>query len=489
MSVQQKAQPFTTLAAPEIDYSRKWLVMSAVAMGIFLATIDSSIVNVAMPTLQSALNATFAAVQWVVLSYLLAMTILLLIVGRLADMRGKKPLFALGYAVFTIGSVLCGLSPTIYWLIAARVVQGIGGALFLALGMAIVTEAFPPQERGRALGITGSIVSLGVVLGPTLGGFLLESFSWHWIFFVNLPVGIVGWLMVQRFLPDSKPGGAQRFDFGGAATLSISLLLLLLGLTIGQNEGFTAPSVLLLIGASIVLLVIFLRIEVRHPQPVVDLQLFRSRLFSVNLVTGLATFITIAGTFILMPFYLENVLGYDVRQVGLMLAVFPIALGISAPISGSLSDRYGTRPISVLGLISLVIGYAVMSTLTESTTAVGYMLRAIPLGVGMGLFQSPNNSAIMGAAPRERYGVASGLLAVTRTLGQTVGIAILGAFWAARVFAFEGAILDAGATAASPAAQVAGLQNTFLINSALIAIALLIALWAWRGERRMKDEG
>jgi len=222
---------------------------------------------------------------------------------------------------------------------------------------------------------------------------------------------------------------------------------------------------------------------------VIDLRLFRNRLFSVNLFTGLTTFITIAGTFMMMPFYLENVLNYEIRQVGLLLAVFPISLGLSAPLSGSLSDRYGTRLISVLGLLTLAVGYVLLSTLSETTTAVQFMLISIPLGAGMGLFQSPNNSAIMGAAPPEQYGVASGLLAVTRTLGQTVGIATLGALWAARVFAAHGTTLPEGVTAAPPAAQVAGLQDTFLVSAALIGLSLLIAIWTWTQERRQKDEG
>jgi EmrB/QacA subfamily drug resistance transporter len=355
--------------------------------------------------------------------------------------------------------------------------------------MAIITEAFPPHERGRALGITGSIVSLGVVLGPTLGGVMLQRLSWHWIFFVNLPVGILGYWLVIKFLPDTRPAGKQLFDFGGAAALSLSLLALLLGLTIGQRQGFTDRLALLLVAVAAIGFVVFIVLELRHPQPVIDLRLFRIRLLSVNLVTGLATFVTIAGTFLMMPFYLENVLRYDVRQVGLLLAVFPIALGLTAPLSGALSDKYGTRPISVLGLLVLVVGYASLSTLSETTTAVGYILRSIPLGIGMGLFQSPNNSAIMGAAPRERYGVASGLLAVTRTLGQTVGIAALGALWAARVFARLGQTLPGGVTAAPPAAQVAGLQETFLVSSTLVGLALLIALWTWRQECRVRDGG
>ncbi|HMR65058.1 MAG TPA: MFS transporter, partial [Anaerolineae bacterium] len=193
-----------------IDYSRKWYIMAAVSMSIFLATIDGSIVNVALPTLVRELQADFATVQWVVLAYLLTQSTLLLGVGRLGDMVGKKPIYVSGFVVFTIGSVLCGLSPTVGWLIGFRVLQALGAAMMLALGAAIVTEAFPPYERGKALGIIGTSVSIGVVVGPTLGGILLQTLSWHWIFFVNLPVGIVGTAMALRFIPAFRPKGRQR---------------------------------------------------------------------------------------------------------------------------------------------------------------------------------------------------------------------------------------------------------------------------------------
>jgi EmrB/QacA subfamily drug resistance transporter len=468
---------------PAVDYSRKWLVLSAVAMGIFLATIDGSIVNVALPTLSTALGADFATVQWVVLSYLLTITTLLAVVGRLADMYGRKRLYNSGFVVFTVGSLLCGLSPSVGWLIGFRVLQGIGAALILALGLALVTEAFPPQERGRALGIAGSIVSIGIVTGPTLGGVIIENLSWHWIFFVNVPIGILGTYLVWRNIPATRPPGGQAFDFGGAATLCLGLLGVLLGLTTGQREGFTSPQALGLFAFGIFFLLALLTIQRRHPQPIIDPVLFRNRLFTVNLITGLLVFVGL-GSGVLIPFYLETVLGYSVQQVGLLLAVVPIALGIVSPISGVLSDRVGSRPISILGLAVTLLGYLALSTLSTETTAVGFMLRYVLVGIGVGLFQSPNNSAMMGTAPRERLGVASGLLAMTRNLGQTVGIAVLGALWAALVFGAAGGPVEGGATAAPLAAQAAGLAGVSRIVAGLIGVALLVALWAWVGERQ-----
>jgi EmrB/QacA subfamily drug resistance transporter len=470
-----------------IDYSRKWYVMTAVAMGIFLGTVDGSIVNLALPTLVREYGADFAAVQWVVLAYLLTLTTLMVSMGRLGDMVGKKPIYNTGIVIFTTGSLLCGLAPAVYWLIGFRVLQAIGASMTAALGTAILVEAFPPSERGRALGIGGSIVSIGIVAGPTLGGLIIDALSWHWIFFVNLPIGILGTLMVTRFVPDIKPAGGQRFDYWGALTLFVSLLSLLLALTAGQQLGFGDPRILLLFANWVFFTVAFILIEWRCDQPMIDLRLFRSRLFSVNLTTGLITFVAIAGTTILMPFYLENVLGYDTRQAGLLLAAVPIGMGTIAPISGSLSDRFGTRPITVVGLAMLLVGYYAVSTLSTQTSAVGYMLRFLPLGIGMGVFQSPNNSAIMGAAPRERLGVASSLLSITRTLGQTTGIAVLGAVWASRVFHHAGVILPGGATTASATTQVAGLQDTFLGAVFITTVALALGIWTLVQERRRQS--
>jgi EmrB/QacA subfamily drug resistance transporter len=466
------------------DYSRKWYVMAATAMGVFLATIDGSIVNVALPTLVRAFGTTFASVEWVVLAYLLTVTTLMLSIGRLGDMVGKKPIYATGFVIFTLGSMACGLSPTIGWLVGCRVLQAIGASMLMALGMAIVTEAFPPSERGKALGISGSMVSIGIVLGPVLGGLILGTLSWHWIFFVNLPVGIVGTWMVLRFVPSSRPTPGQRFDLAGAATLFVGLIALLAALTLGQQSGFGQPRVLGLLAFSLLIGTLFVAIEARSPQPMIDLRLFRNTLFDINLVTGFATFICMSGTVILLPFYLEDVLGYAPEAVGLMLAVVPIAVGITAPLSGMLSDRVGTRPMTVVGLISLVAGFAAVSTLKVNTTTLHYLIRFLPVGIGLGLFQSPNNSAVMGAVPRNRLGVASGLLSVTRTLGQTTGIAAMSALWAGRVAFYLGGHATAEATAAPATVQVAALNDTFRVATALLGLGLVLAAWGLFYEQR-----
>src|SRR5262245_37078891 len=246
-------------------YANKWRVMVAVGVSVFLATLDISIVNVAMPTLVRDLQTDFATVQWVVLAYLLALATTLPSVGRLGDMLGKKRIYTAGFGVFVVGSFLCALSPAIGWLIAARVLQSIGATMLLALGPAILTEAFPPSERGRALGISGAIVSAGIIAGPALGGLLIAGLSWHWIFMVNVPVGIVGTVVAMRSIPDVPPLGGQRFDFLGAATLFGALLCLLLALTLGQGQGdggaFGQPPTLVLFGASALCLALFVWTE------------------------------------------------------------------------------------------------------------------------------------------------------------------------------------------------------------------------------------
>jgi len=289
-------------------------------------------------------------------------------------------------------------------------------------------------------------------------------------------------------VPNFKPLGRQRFDYWGAFALFTSLLALLLALTLGQQLGFGDSRISLLLGVWLIFLIVFLVIETRTAQPMIDLRIFRNVLFSVNLVTGFLTFVAIAGVFILLPFYLEDVLNYSTQQVGFLLAVIPVGLGIFAPISGALSDRFGTRPITVLGLLTLLVGYVALIGLSTETTTWGYILRLIPLGIGMGIFQSPNNSAIMGAVPRERLGVASGLLSITRTLGQTVGIALLGALWASRVMVYTSGFLAGGATTAPGSAQVAGLHDTFVAVTILVLFGLALSVWGLVQERRLRSQ-
>lgn len=456
----------------------KWLVLVAVAMGVFLVTIDGSIVNIGLNTLVNELHQPLHVVEWVVLAYMLTISTLMLPVGRLSDMIGKKKLYLAGIIIFTIGSGLCGIAPTVYWLIAFRVIQAIGGALNIAIGTAIVTDAFPSAERGKAMGVMGTMVSLGIIAGPTIGGIILQSFTWHWLFFVNLPVGLIGVYMVARFVPEDTTRTKQHFDFAGAATMFFFMISLLFALSISQNGGFNNPLVYTLMVVALISFVLFLMIERKSKNPMINLTLFRSRQFSINLITGFMVFICTAGTMLLFPLFLQNVLLYGAQQTGLMLAVTPIFVSIVAPLSGILSDRIGSRPISTLGLFILALGFISVSTLSENTTLIGYLLRFVPVGIGIGLFQSPNNSAVMGSVPHENLGVASSLLSLTRTVGQITGIAVLSAIWENRVAFYNEGFVLGGATFAPITTQVKGLQDTIIIAVIILSAAFLISLFA-----------
>jgi len=467
------------------DYSKKWVVLSTVGIGIFLTLMDTYIVNVALPTLSRVFDSDFPTVQWVVLGYMLTLTSLMLVFGRLGDMIGKKHLYLAGLLIFILGSLFCALAQGIDWLIAARIVQAIGGAVLFALGMAIITEAFPSHEKGKAMGAAGAIIALGVVAGPVIGGILLAALSWQWIFIINIPIGITGIVAGFRFIPHHKPGGRQKFDYPGAMMLFASLLSLLLALTRGQRNGFTDPSILGLFTLSVFLFSAFIAWELRSTRPLVDLRMFENKLFSISLVNGFLTFACLSGTVMLLPFYLENVLHYSTLKMGLLMSIVPIGLGLVSPIAGNLSDRLGTRPLALAGLLLLMLGYFSMTRLDVSTSTIGFVLLVSLMPVGMGVFQSPNNSAIMGSVPEEHSGIASGFLSLSRSLGQTAGTAVFGAVWAGYVFAYSGKIPEQGATGATAEAQVAGLHQTLLVVTALLAAGVLLNILVLFREKRM----
>lgn len=445
-------------------------------------TLDTSIVNIALPTLIEVFQTTFTTIQWIVLSYLLVITALVLGAARLGDMIGKKRLYLGGLIVFTISSLLCGLSPGVGWLIGFRALQGMGAVMISALGAALVTEAFPGSERGRALGIIGAVVSLGIALGPTVGGVLIGLFDWRMIFFVNVPVGIFASFVVARNVPQSQSQTArQRFDWFGLIVMAIALTAFALGMTHGQDVGFGNPITLGLLAIAIIGLAIFLWQESRIASPLLDLSLFSNRQFSLSLLTGILVFIVIAGSIFIIPFFLELVLHYPTPHVGLLLAVSPVLGGIVAPFSGNLSDRFGTRMISLIGLVLMVIGCLSISTFSAQMTDLDYIVRVAPFGIGLGMFQSPNNSAILGSVPPERLGIASGLLSLTRTLGQTTGVPLLGAIFAGMVLMQSSTAI---VTNAPPDALVFGVQATFKIAAAVLAIAAFIVFILWRSTPR-----
>ncbi|MBV7328302.1 DHA2 family efflux MFS transporter permease subunit [Chloroflexi bacterium TSY] len=473
----------TASSSPAVDYSRKWYVMLAIGLSLFLETIDTSIVNVALPTLVRTFAVDFSIVQWVVLAFVLTQATLMLVVGRLGDMVGKKRIFIAGLFVASIGSILCGLAPGIWWLIAFRVMQGIGVAMAMALGMGIVTEAFPAAERGLALGTIGGIVSVGIVIGPIVGGWLLETLSWRWIFFMTVPLALIDIPFAQRYLPDSRPIDKQRFDFIGAGTFFLFLLLFLLGMTVAQQEGYGTQSVLILFSTSALFLILFTIIEFRIEQPVIDVRLFQSNLFGINLLLRLLSFIIFIGVLLLLPFYLENIRGFSPRHSGILVTVPSICFGIAAPAAGRLSDRFGSHRIVIAGLGLMLWGCYSLGTLTETTSLFGYVWRLIPFGLGMGVFQAPNNSIVFGLVPVERLGMTSGLMSVVRTLGRSFGIAIIGGFWTSRIIYYAGEQLTGGVTEANTSTQLAGMQDAFILAAIIMVGALLLSVWSfWKAQ-------
>ncbi|MEZ4866752.1 MAG: DHA2 family efflux MFS transporter permease subunit [Caldilineaceae bacterium] len=468
-----------------VDYSRKWLVMTAVGLGTFLETIDTSAVNLALPTLVNVFGVDFALVQWVVLAFVLTQTTLMLVMGRLGDTFGKKPIFLTGVVVAGIGATLCAFAPSIEWLIALRVVQATGVAMALALSFGIVAEAFPPSERGLALGTIGAIVSIGVVIGPVVGGLILDALSWRWLFLLNVPFALLCLPVGIRNIPHIRQGSSGRFDYLGSLIFFVSLLAFLLATTFGQRSGFGEPRILALLGVAALTCLLFIQVESKVATPVVDLKLFANRRFSLNLGQRYLSFIVFVSVSLLLPFYLQNMLGYAPRMVGLLLTAIPITFGGIAPIAGTLADRFGERPVIAVGLLLLLVGSLAVSTLNAATTTLGYCLRALPFGLGMGIFQSPNNSAIMGSVPGDRLGMASSLLSVIRALGRSSGIAIVGALWSSRVLFYAGAGYGGDATTAPIAAQVAGLQEAFLLVALFALLALGLTGWDWLQQRRL----
>ncbi|MBW4503424.1 MAG: MFS transporter [Scytonema hyalinum WJT4-NPBG1] len=351
-------------------------------------------------------------------------------------------------------SLLCGMAPSIDWLIGFRAVQGLGALFISGLGLAIITEIFPCSERGRAVGIMGSVVSLGIALGPSVGGLLLGWAEWRILFFINVPLGLIASLLVAWVVPASeRKKEKQHFDLLGALLALVTLSNFALGMTFGQSEGFFSASALSLLLLAAIALVSFLLVE------------------AVNLFNNWLVFIVLTGGLLITPFFLERVKQYPTSKVGLLLAVSPVVSGLIAPLAGALSDRFGSRLICLIGLGVMIGGCLGISTLDAQTTEQDYVLRYLVFGTGLGLFRSPNDSTVMGAVPRERLGIASGLLSLSRTLGVNVGVSVIGAVFGALI-----ANLAPGTdvAVAPPEAVVAGFQGSYRLAALILCVAVIL---------------
>lgn len=444
----------------------KWLTMIVVSIGTFMATLDASIVNVSLPTIMSSLHTNLATVQWVVSIYLLVLTGLLLTLGRLADLIGRKKIFIAGFAIFTVGSVMCGLSRTIHLLIAFRGLQAVGAAMIMANSPAILTDAFPGSERGKAMGMLGMVVASGLTAGPALGGFLVAATGWPLIFFVNLPIGILGIAIAQAVLRSKSTRREGRFDIPGALLLSLSLASITLALNQGAERGWRSPYILALFSIFVIFCSLFILREHATSHPMLDLALFRNRLFAAASVSAFISYVATFAVTFLMPFYLLQVLGYDVRQVGLILTAVPLSLAIIAPLSGSLSDKIGSRALGSIGLAVASFGLLLISRLGSHPSFSQVVISLTIVGMGSAIFQAPNSSAIMGSVPSDRLGVAAGMIATMRNLGMITGIAVAGAVYMSRRIGYVPQI-------GSMTASVHAFRDAFIVASAICTIGVL----------------
>ena len=469
--------------------SRKWLCFGAIALGTFIGYLDSSIVNIALPTLTRYFQADITVINWVVTSYLLMITGLVIICGRLADMYGRKRLYIVGLIVFTFSSALCGAAPNIWALIAFRCLQGVGAAALLANGAALVTETFPTTERGRALGMLGSVLAVAVIIGPLLGGFLTDHVGWRSIFYLNVLPGIAGVFLAAKVLPaKAVTKSEEHFDLVGAITLFafLNCLLFLAGVLSKPDWQLSVSAPLLI--ATLVLAAVFLANETGGEHALLDLRIFRNRGFGAAALSSFLSFWAISSISFLLPFYFERVLLLSPTMSGALLAPVPIVLVVMAPLGGFLADKFGVRAICTTGALINCLGLVFLSTLDMHTTRLGVVMRLIPFGVGMGLFQPPNNSAMMGAVPGNRLGIVSGMISALKNLGSMTGVAVTSLVLSLTHLSVMGQLQTLGIPGALAERQsfVSAVRVMSLLSAGICAIVVLTSLF--RGKERVDKE-
>jgi MFS family permease len=411
------------------DFSKKWFVLSSVAMGIFLGTIDGGIVNIAQPTLMRELSAPVSAVRWTVLAYMLTVAILMIPIGTLGDRFGKKHIYVSGFIVFTIASALCGMAPTLALLVAFRVLQGVGTAMMTSLGMAIVTENFPPRERGKALGITGTIVSIGIMSGPAIGGFVVQHFPWRSIFYVNIPIGIIGCYMAARFIKE----------------------------------------------------------QASHSKEPRGLRAMRNQLHILMPLAGAFVYFAItAGLNFVLPFYLEHVLSLASSQAGILMGITPIMLGAMAPISGILSDKFGTKRVTITGTSIATLGFLALIFIQPQTSAMGLVFFLIPSSLGLALFQTANYTAILSSVPKAQTGLTSSFIAFSRTLGFATGVGIFSSVFSWQISKYPFA--DSISQSPNGSAFFASIHYVFYWMSGFALLAAYFAVKSSKNTPKMEKE-
>jgi EmrB/QacA subfamily drug resistance transporter len=462
------SERYDTVAAKAADAPSARGALASLSLSMLLSALGVSIANVALPTLAQAFAASFQQVQWIVLAYLLAITALVVGAGRLGDTIGRRRLLLLGLLLFTIASILCGLAPNLWMLVAVRALQGAGAAILMALTLAMVGEAVPKEKTGSAMGLLGSLSAIGTAMGPTLGGFLISALSWRAIFLVMAPLGILALLLGLRYLPaDRRKTERRGFDFPGTLLLAATLVAYALAMTIGR--GIFGQLNLALLVATVLGAALFIAVETKASSPLIRLAMFRDRGLSAGLTASLPVAAVAIATLVVGPFYLSRTLGLDPARVGLVLSVGPLVAALTSMPAGRLVDRFGAERMTILGLCGMAAGSSILSMLPSKVGIAGYVAPLVILTAGYALFQASNNTAVMKDVNPDRRGVISGMLNLSRNLGLITGASVLGA-----VFAFASAATDIAT--ADPASVATGMRVTFAVAAGLMVLGLAIVI-------------
>ena len=460
----------------ESDKSYRRTVLLITSIGAMMAPLDSTIVSVSLPAISHSLAMDYASIIWVPTAYLVALAALILAMGRFSDMHGRRPIFISGFAIFVLGSFLCSIATSGPELIAFRVMQGVGAAFIGSTATAIVTDTFPKEERGKALGVNTMAVYVGLSLGPPLGGFLTGALGWQSIFYINIPIGITVILLAVTKMKESKSEfRSQRFDIGGLLFFSLSLTTFLVALTLGDQLGWGSPTILVLALVAAVSLVSFLMIERRmQEKALLDLRLMtKNRLFAMGNTSALLNYAAYFGVTFMVSFYLQEVTGLSVIVTGSILLIMPATMAVLSPLSGWVSDRVGSRGLASGGMFLIAAGLLWLSNVTTTSSTAFVASGLFIIGLGMGIFSSPNTSAVMGSVERRQLGLASGTLATMRFVGQATSLAIMGAIVASVAGTGTLSALFTGIpsnVAVEGAAFVDGMRYAFGV-SAIIAVA------------------
>ena len=467
-------------------YKRKWVILSVVVIMTFMGCLDSSIVNIALPTMAKKLNVTMGSIEWVVTSYLVVITASILFWGRLGDIIGKVRIFQIGLVIFTIGSLLCGLSTNITFLIISRCIQAIGAAGYMATNQGIITHVFPANERGRALGTVGTFVALGNLVGPPLGGFIISLLSWKYIFLINIPIGIITFFLAIKVMPKSKEVKEVKLDIVGTVLFALSIISFYFTFTYGDRLGYTSPIIITTLIITVLSIAFFIKFEKKTENPLLDLSIFKNSLFSISIICALISFLTIGSNNIIQPFYLQDVLGLSPSSASMYMMIYPIILSVIAPLSGYLSDKIGSEILTLVGLVLMMLGMGGMATITESTAIIYYIVFIAIMSLGNGLFQSPNNSLVMSTVSKDKLGIAGGVNALVRNVGIVLGVSLATTTLYNRM-SYKAASRVENYIPGRPDVFIYGMHYVYIIAFAICSIGAIITAIRLIKKKRSKE--